>query len=338
MVMVTDKGFYISSKLKKTLDSYTYNLKKDWDFVICISGGGQTRVGKSVLAQQIGYYMAQNIGTPFDVSNITFSGRELKEKALSSPQYSILIYDEARSALGTDKTMQKVSRDLRDFFAECGQLNHIIILVLPDFFELTKGIALNRSRLLLDVYTNNYIKGVGDNEVLEFKRGFYKVYNKRQKDLLYLRGKREKNYGVVKPHYCDKFNEVYVIDEKAYREKKKISLADNKEEEEKLGKMEKKYRDRTYILLKHLRDDLGYTWAKLSGLLDMDYKNIMAMVRKVEEERIIQERLKLSIKNQKILAKPKSTNFDFNNKENSISHSPDFVEWWEAQKNKEEYL
>lgn len=222
MVIVTDKQYYISNHLKNTLDSYCHNLKKDWDFVILVSGCGQVRVGKSVLAQQVAYYVAQKMNTPFDVSNMCFSSKELIEKAHKSPINSVLVYDEARNALDAKKTMRATTQELLDFFAECGQYNNVIILVLPDFFELNKGLALTRSRVLLDVYTKNKKKFSNDGStVVEFQRGYFRYFDFDKKRLLYLKGKERKNdYFCVKPLFHDRFNNIYTVDEKAYRHKK----------------------------------------------------------------------------------------------------------------------
>ena len=49
-------GFYMDDLLKAQIDVLLKNIGNDWDFTIIITGGGEVRVGKSVLAMQIGSY------------------------------------------------------------------------------------------------------------------------------------------------------------------------------------------------------------------------------------------------------------------------------------------
>ena len=46
-------GFYMEENLKSQIDILLKNIKHDWDFTILITGSGEVRVGKSVLAMQI---------------------------------------------------------------------------------------------------------------------------------------------------------------------------------------------------------------------------------------------------------------------------------------------
>jgi len=47
------KEWYIDGFLASSLDSLAYNVQKDWDFVIMITGDRTVRVGKSVLAMTV---------------------------------------------------------------------------------------------------------------------------------------------------------------------------------------------------------------------------------------------------------------------------------------------
>ena len=72
-------GFFMEQRLKTSLDFYIKNVHKDWDYLIVISGEGEVRVGKSVLAQQIAAYWCSeikrihNVACPLSVKeNIVF--------------------------------------------------------------------------------------------------------------------------------------------------------------------------------------------------------------------------------------------------------------------------
>lgn len=221
MVRVTDKDYYMSNFLQQNLDILKKTIKKDMDHVILISGSGKVRIGKSVLAQQIGYYLSEGV-VPFTNDNIVFRSDKLISVANKLPKYSVIVYDEAREGLESTKTLMSKNRDLLDFFAECGQLNLFVIIVLPDFFDLKKTIAITRSTCLINVYFGE-----------EFKRGYYAFYNDSQKKALYLKGKQWLNYTCIKPSFRDKFFDTYTVDKDKYKRQKADSLKHYNQERKK---------------------------------------------------------------------------------------------------------
>lgn len=221
-------GFHFDDTLKQQIDILLKNIKNDWDFTIIISGGGEVRVGKSVLAIQIGKYwnyMTEKLygkKAPFNVkTNIVFDGKKLIEKGNYLGQnysYPVLIYDEAGAELEGRKIMTSVTQNVLDFYRECGQYNLFNIIVLPDYFDLPKGIALSRSIFLIDVYYASTPEGL-------FKRGFFNFYSRRNKKYLFLRGKRELNYNAYPYNFHGGFNNFYPINEKEYRAAKQEALS-----------------------------------------------------------------------------------------------------------------
>lgn len=205
------------------LETLLYNIKDDWDFVLIITGDGMVRVGKSELAQQLGYYVAWRLKTPFSVDNVCFTGEELKEKAHKFPMNSVLIYDEARGELDNKKLLQKITKNLLDFFAECGLYNHLILIVLPDYFELPKGIAINRSDALINVVRTRKEKQLTNGKtVVEYTRGTFQFFDRRRKKKLYIDGKKNyDNYDAVKPAFFGEFRKFCPIDQDAYKAKKR---------------------------------------------------------------------------------------------------------------------
>lgn len=232
MIRVTNLQYWMDPLLKGNLDSISYNMLHDFDAVIPISGDGMVRVGKSVLAQQVGAYIAWKHQTPFGLDNIVFSGKELIEVAQRMPKNSVLIYDEARGELDSKKVMENITKNLMDFFAECGMLNHCIILVCPDFFELPKGVALNRSEFLLNVVRTSSIKQDADGEeVIKFERGVFEFYNRKGKKVLYIQGKKQYNdYDIGKKwrSFWGNFHNQYIVDRKEYEDKKIAHIARNR--------------------------------------------------------------------------------------------------------------
>lgn len=224
MEKVTDLQYWMDGFLKDNLNTIIFNMRKDYDSLICISGSGMVRVGKSVIAQQAGYYIAQRLGTPFNLSNIVFSGDTLMKAAKTLPQNSVIIYDEARGELDVKKIMENVTKALLDFFAECGVYNHCLIMVLPDFFELPKSLAINRSECLINVLRipEDAIDEEG-NPVVSFERGVFEFYNRQGKKMLYILGKKNyDDYGIGKKYraFYGEFPDVFVVDRKDYEAKK----------------------------------------------------------------------------------------------------------------------
>jgi len=221
------EGFYMDDVLKNQVDILLKNATKDWDFTIIITGGGEVRVGKSVLAMQIAIYWSYmmdkmyGIKTPFEIGkNFVFDGKELikrgNELGINHP-HSALVFDEAGADLEGKKVMQSITQDVLDFYRECGQYNLFNILVLPDYFDLPKGIALSRSIFLVDVYYTSDEEG-------NFLRGYFNFYSRRNKKYLYLKGKRDLNYSSYRYDFNGRFYNFYPIDEKKYRAMKQEAL------------------------------------------------------------------------------------------------------------------
>jgi len=251
-------GFYMDDRLKLQIDVLLKNITKDWDFTILISGQGEVRVGKSMLALQIGAYWTYEIEKryglkcPFNIQeNILFEGKNLIKagNALGAKyKYAVLLFDEAGADLEGKKVLTGATQDVLDYFRECGQYNMLNIIVLPEFFDLPKGIALTRSIFLLDV---SYI---ADEDAI-FQRGYFDFYSKRSKKWLYLKGKRDLNYSCVKSDFGSnkgRFYKFYPINEKEYREAKQEAL---KKRESKRRNRFQMQRDACIYLLCGERDE-----------------------------------------------------------------------------------
>jgi hypothetical protein len=223
-------GFFMDDRLAMQLEVLLKNIRNDWDFTIIITGQGEVRVGKSMIAMQIACYWAYEmferykIKLPFNINeNFVFEGKELIKKGNYlgiTYQYSPLVFDEAGADLEGRKIQQGSTQDVLDYFRECGQYNMLNILVLPEYFDLPKGIALSRSIFLIDVFYQA-------NEEAIFERGFFNFYSRRSKKWLYLKGKRDLNYSCVKSDFgvrAGKFFRFYPIDKKEYDTKKLEAL------------------------------------------------------------------------------------------------------------------
>lgn len=228
----TRAGFPMNRLLKMQIDYLLKNVVDDWDFTLLICGEGEVRIGKSTLAQQISTYWVwsmfhlHGIKLPHSVKeNMVFVGSELIKKGNKLGQnhkYSTLIFDEAGADLEGVKSMTQTTKAVRDYLRECGQYNMLNILVLPEYFDLPKGIALSRSIAMINVYWLPDKDG-------SFQRGYFKFYNKPDKKLLYLKGKKDLDYKVCQDTFYGTFPRFYTYNEKDYK-KEKMQALKNREQ------------------------------------------------------------------------------------------------------------
>jgi len=223
-------GFYLEDRLKLQLDVLLKNIRNDWDFTIMITGSGEVRVGKSMLAMQIAAYWAYEIEKRYGIKcpmnvhdNFVFEGDKLIKQGNelgSKHSYACLIFDEAGADLEGRKTMQATTQAVLDYYRECGQYNMLNILVLPEFFDLPKGIAVTRSIFLINV---DYM---ADEDGM-FQRGYFDFFSRRSKKWLYIKGKKTLDYNSVRSdfgQYKGRFYKFYPIDESEYRKAKHEAL------------------------------------------------------------------------------------------------------------------
>jgi len=209
------KEYYISPPVKSMLSKAKKRvLKNDWDRVYLIDGSEGS--GKSLLGLQLGYFLDPTL----NLSRVTFSGKEFSNAIDNATKGQCIIFDEAFNGLSSGGSTSKTNRLIVRKLMECRQRNLFIIIILPTFFLLQKYAAIFRSKALFHVYLDK--KG---------NRGRYRIYNEKNKKLLYLNGYKYYSYKIpfINKNYifCGK----YPIDEQSYREKKDSSAKQNDEEE-----------------------------------------------------------------------------------------------------------
>ena len=195
-------GGYIDETLSKNLDIYAKKITEDMHFMGIITGSDSVGNGKSTMAQQVGCYLTwkinqmHNTKNTFTHNNVFFNSKNLTEKSPNLPKYSVITLDEGDDL--TTHGMKELAVRLRRYFRKCRQLNQIIILILPSFFELPKFYALSRSHFLINVSFQK-----------EYERGYFKFYGPKSKKLLYLKGKKEWNYDAYHSDFAGRFFSSY---------------------------------------------------------------------------------------------------------------------------------
>lgn len=238
-------GYYMNIYLAMNLQGIPGFLDKSFDCVGIISGRGLVRIGKSTMAQQVGYYLAWLMAggkmiiemennkprlkgfvkpkreVHFGLENIVFSPQQLMAVAEKLPRNSVIIYDEGRAGLESARAMEQINKGMQDFFQECGQYGHIILIVLPNFFKLHEDYAVARSLFLIDVYADE-----------KMRRGYFSFFNTLRKEQLYYFGKKRigvtAKYMVTKPNFWGNFTAFVPIDDELYNEAKRKALREKR--------------------------------------------------------------------------------------------------------------
>lgn len=262
------KGFYMDYFLALNLLGLPRYLQASWDVVGIVSGHGKVRIGKSTMAQQVGYFCAwlmaggqmgnvtgeknnlqvtQSPTEPvkFSLDNIVFTPEDLMNKARDLykkyGKHQVIIYDEGRSGLDSARAMESVNKIMQDFFQECGFMGHIILVVLPNYFKLHEDYAVNRSIFLIDVHADRNLK-----------RGYFNFYNDINKEFLYFNGKKKlgttlKYFG-SRISFSGRFTEFLPLDKEQYEKAKMEGLKKKQIKTKEL--LWKKQRDAGIYLLK----------------------------------------------------------------------------------------
>lgn len=201
------KNPYIDGYLKTNLDAMKEDIRKDDDVVLVIDG--RERIGKSVFAQQVGWYLSDG---KLQLADICLTAEEFQKRVKDCPKYGVVIFDECYLGMASADAMKKYNRILMQLMVTVGQKNLCIILVLPSVFDLNKYLPLHRSDGLLHVFRHKR------------ERGHFAFYNSAKLKHIYIGGKKFYSYGKLKPNFHGKFYNHYCIDETEYRQKKSESL------------------------------------------------------------------------------------------------------------------
>lgn len=204
---------YLEKNLKAVKDVVT---TKDWDYVALVTGLPGS--GKSNFA----ITMAKYLCPWFDDNYIAFDDNDFIDITTKAKKHSAVILDESFASLNSKVTMSKEFLRIINHLQIIRQKNLFIILVLPNFFDLNKGVAMYRSHHLFLCYGKEF----GD-------RGNFCAFGREEKKQLYIKGLKFMNYYAEKANFHGKFFKQKVIDEEVYLQKKAAHLQRQSESMEK---------------------------------------------------------------------------------------------------------
>lgn len=153
--------------------------KKNVDLVTVCSGYPGS--GKSKLISQIASFCDPTFSEDRMFQNSTPFIEACKSP--DTPIGAALVLDEAWEGLSSTQVRKEVGRIVMSILNKVRQKRLYIFIVLPDFFDLSKNIAIFRSRWLIHCYEEEF----GD-------IGRFAAFDREAKRQLYIRGKRYEDY------------------------------------------------------------------------------------------------------------------------------------------------
>lgn len=215
----TETKMYLNETLANNLRRVRVSvLAKGWDYVAVVSG--LPGVGKSTLAQQIAHFLDPT----FNVDRICFTGKEFRQKTATGTKGQAFILDESFADFNTSLSKDPEFMATINHLQLIRQNNLFLILVLPDFFSLTKNVAIFRSSHLFVPYSEDY------------EHGKVAIFDREAKRLLYIKGKQFCNYQAWAPNFRTMFNNDWYIDRVEYDKRKRQHLLDQSKKIDKVPK------------------------------------------------------------------------------------------------------
>lgn len=254
-IFMTLNGYH-----KKALDDvYARVYGKDWDYVAIVAG--IPGAGKSEFAKVSARYLCPW----FDENFIAFNANQFIKITTEAPDYSSVVLDESFESLNTSVARSPQFIKIINHLQLIRKKHLFIFLCLPNFFDLTTGIALFRSSHLFVIYADE--KG---------NRGYFKAYDRDRKWQLYVKGKKFMSYKAEVPNFTDKFyKHPQIIPEEIYDSLKEKNIRSHIVEIEKKNKWEVRF----IKLIIGLRDKFKMTFAELGRLSNLNEDSIGLIYR-----------------------------------------------------------
>lgn len=182
--------------------------RKGFDALILIDG--KKRTGKSTLAKTVAYLLNPDL----TINNYVAGLEEAPDKIDLSKDEDSLIFDEGSLVANSKDALVKKNKQLEKIIDVVGQKKLTLIFCMPEFFKISRSIALTHSLFLLHVYTDE-----------QLNRGRFAYFGTKKKKVLYEIGKRNfGSYARPKADWTGSFVDFHVDFDKEYLQLKKESL------------------------------------------------------------------------------------------------------------------
>lgn len=234
----------INHHLKDTLDMAIERVTKhNWDYVCVIAGLPGS--GKSTFARTPAKYCCKW----FDESYIAFTGDDFIRITNDCPKYSSVILDESFQSMNSKVTMTEDFLRIINHLQIIRQKNLFIFLCLPNFFDLSKNIAVFRTSHLFVVYATD-----------EGQRGRFMAFGRKQKRKLYILGNRFMDYDCVRSNFNGSFSlNPTIINDKLYEDMKMSHLQSQRDE---IGRQKREKAEKNKQILTEFIDFVVFMMTK----------------------------------------------------------------------------
>lgn len=204
----------IDRELAEVLDKARDRNRRDWDYISIVAGtpGG----GKSTFAQNT---LAPYCCRWFSNKYIAMTDEDFIRITTKCPDYSAVVLDESFASMNSKIMWSPEFLRIINHIQLIRQKRLFLFLCLPNFFDLSKSIAVFRSSHLFVPYENK-----------EGRRGSFAAFGREEKTQLYILGSKFVNYNAVDPTFRGRFfKNSQVTDSEAYNKIKRAHfIAQNK--------------------------------------------------------------------------------------------------------------
>lgn len=244
--------------LKDNMDRAIKRVKKGWDYVAIVSGLPGS--GKSQFAQGLARYCCPT----FDENYIAFSAEDFITLTNNCPEYSSIVLDESFQSLNSKVGMSSDFLRIINHLQLVRQKHLFIFLCLPNFFDLSKGVAIFRASHLFIAYDVDDV------------RGSFIAFDRDGKRKLFIKGSKFLDYNAQPSNFHGKFRKCGAIDEEVYEKLKREHLM---AQDERLRHEDSKLDKRTYIYY-YLIEKEGWDMKRLINASKLDQSNVYRILAK----------------------------------------------------------
>ncbi len=264
-----DCEFYMDGYLLKNVEKVKEVVqKKDFDYVAIIAG--LPGAGKSNFAITLAKYFCPW----FDHTYIAYTAEQFIELTNNCPKRSSVVLDESFASLNSKVGMSSDYLKVVNHLQLIRQKNLFILLCLPNFFDLNKGIAIYRTSHLFVIYGKKF----GD-------RGSFSAFDRDNKKMLYIKGQKYMNYNCVKPNFRGQFTKQKALPVEIYD---KLKLQHLKEQNINIGRKTTRVNVQRDKVLAYCKFILKIPVKKLQDLTKLTPESIYTAIRQ-EKDNILNE-------------------------------------------------
>jgi hypothetical protein len=273
----TKQGFYCDNTLYENLMHAQKMVENKMDFVSGVVG--PVGAGKTTFAMTAAHIMDPD----FNIDRVVFTAEQLAYAIDNAPKKSAIVLDESILTLSSGDGATRVMKEMIKRFTIIRFRRLKIFLVLPNFFQLQKWFAIDRTICLFHVYTPDGIQ-----------RGFGRFFSKKTKKMLYLLGQKTMNMSAVAPDFSFKFTntENFFVDEKAYTIKKNeavASLSDNSQS------LEEEYKQKFYTKIEEMKSKVADWKSKIIARHEDEINALKQQMLDVKSQSIVDKKGKLEL-------------------------------------------